>query len=397
MVLKLKRRKDISNNNYYIRGTFNYRGKSCYVNNKSTLETSYNKAKIFLEYYEEVLTDYLSGKCDIYGNKLLDHEKATFKDGAKLKKKDTFKPLSAQSRKLVDNLCEFIIDKQTNKTFGDVLINDISNKEIQDLAFKMYPMSKEWTESSYTDLSEEERLQKSSRLNTMNRNVISPISVVLHYGASQKPKLCDYMVINRFKILKRPPIYFTYQEFNRIIESPCMFQIKLLCIFLVYTGARLQEALNCKWSDIENNKIFLWQSKQDDGRFCQIHPFLEEWLNQVKDKGIYIFQWRKGWANKKDGEGLYFNWRDMLRNADVDLKKLPHKCRHTFGTWLRKAGCSLDDIKEIGGWKDDKSVRIYSHIMPDTKKTQIMKLPHKVMALPNNIIKIESENEGRVK
>ena len=71
----------------------------------------------------------------------------------------------------------------------------------------------------------------------------------------------------------------------------------------------------------------------------------------------------------------------MLKNADVDLNKLPHKCRHTFGTWLRKAGCSLDDIKEIGGWKDDKSVRVYSHIMPDTRRSEIMKLPHRVEKL----------------
>tara|TARA_R100000656_G_C3948759_1_gene128017 strand:+ start:227 stop:1381 length:1155 start_codon:yes stop_codon:yes gene_type:complete len=380
MTLKLKRRKDVNSKNYFINGVFHYNGKSHSVHNKSSFQSSYAKAQEFLAYYENVLKDYLSGKCDLEGTRIETHETATFKFAAELKKADKHKPPSEKTKTNIDRVCDFIIDKQTNKTFGDLKANEISNEMVADLAFMMYPLPKEWAESSYTNLSEEERLKKSSRLNTMNRNVITPISLVLHYAASQKPKLCDYMVVNRFKVLKRPPIYFSYEEFDRVIDSQSQFQIKLLFVFLVYTGARLQEALNCKWSDIDNNKIYLWQSKQDDGRFCDIHPRLQEWLNKTRND-TFIFQWRKGWANKQNGEGLYFNWKEMLKNADVDLNKLPHKCRHTFGTWLRKAGCSLDDIKEIGGWKDDKSVRVYSHIMPDTRRSEIMKLPHRVEKL----------------
>ena len=31
--------------------------------------------------------------------------------------------------------------------------------------------------------------------------------------------------------------------------------------------------------------------------------------------------WRNAWSNKKDGEGLYFNWRDMLRQANISFDK----------------------------------------------------------------------------
>ena len=60
------------------------------------------------------------------------------------------------------------------------------------------------------------------------------------------------------------------------------------------------------------------------------------------------------------------------------IKKMetPHKCRHTFATWLRKySACDIQDLKDIGGWKDEKSVKVYSHIMPDTMPKKINLLP----------------------
>jgi len=39
----------------------------------------------------------------------------------------------------------------------------------------------------------------------------------------------------------------------------------------------------------------------------------------------------------------------MLRQANISFKKNPHKCRHTFATWLRAyAGCDTEDLKDIG-------------------------------------------------
>ena len=104
----------------------------------------------------------------------------------------------------------------------------------------------------YSDLSEIEKKQKSAKLNTINRNFICPVSLVLNFASSKR--LCEKMVIKRFKLIERPPIFFTPEEVEKCLQSASMFQIKLLMVFLVYTGARLQEALNAKWEDIQDNK-----------------------------------------------------------------------------------------------------------------------------------------------
>jgi len=362
MALKLKRRDDLRTQNYYINGTFNHNGKTLYIKNKSTKQSDKNLAKLFLENYEEKMRNDVIGKKD-----------PTFEYTANLKMKDTFKPTSIKTDKLIEKIITKI---------GEVKLSKISNDFIRQIGFEMYPIDKNNMYDSDSDLNEQEKLKRSSRLNTINRNVVCPISLVLHYGAKQTPPLCNYLVVDRFKLVKRPPIYFSYEEFDRCLDIQAIFQIKLLLVFLCYTGARLQEALNVKWSDIKNDKVYLWEGKGDKGREVHIHPRLEEWLNKINDRGIYIFQWRKAWDNKKDSEGLYFNWREMLRNANIPLNKLPHKCRHTFATWGRKAGWTLEDLQAVGGWKDRKSVEVYAHIMPETKISRIMELPNqKIMHL----------------
>jgi len=372
MALKLRRREDLKTQNYYINGTFNHNGKTLYIKNKSTKQNDKNLAKLFLEYYEEQMRNDVAGKKD-----------PTFEYTAKLKMKDDYKPTSIKT----DIMIKKIITK-----IGDIKLSKISNEFIRKIGSELYPIDKNILYASDTDLSEQEKLKKSSRQNTINRCVISPISLVLHYGAKQTPPLCDYLVVDRYKILDRPPIYFTYDEFDRCLEIKAIFQIKLLLVFLCYTGARLQEALNVKWSDIKetnldpdgtkNYEMHLWEGKGDKGRNIYIHPRLKKWLDKINNKGVYIFQWRKAWDNKKDSEGLYFNWREMLKNADIELNKLPHKCRHTFATWGRKKGWTLEDLKEVGGWKDRKSVEVYSHIMPETKISRIKELPdQKIMHL----------------
>ena len=398
MTLKLSKRKDIKSDNYWLRGVFQYAGKKHTVANKTTYETSYSKAKEYQEYYEDILRHYLTGKCDIKGNSYITHEVATVFDCAELTKKRKQKPTSEKTNNLINKVCDFEWEKGVK--FGDLKANEVSNEMIQELGFKMYPMPKELETASDTDLNEQEKRKKSSRLNTMNRCVICPLSLILHHGASLKPKLCDYMVVNRYTLVKRPPVYFTNEEFDRCLSVPALFQIKLLFVFLCYTGARLHEALNVKWSDIKevapdedgtrNYEVHLWEGKGDKGRNVFIHETLKEWLDQVNDRGIFLFQWRKAWDNKKENEGLYENWYQMLDAAKIDNEKPPHKCRHTFATWGRKAGWTLEDLQEVGGWKDRKSVEVYAHIMPETKVSRIKELPAAIKTLPspNNIMKI---------
>ena len=364
-MLKPKRRIDLigtkSENTYYITGTFYHEGESHYIKNKSCKTIEKREANVFAYKLIEQLKNNIS---------LIKSKK--YSDAVDLKVNDN-DPDTAPSQNTIN------LVKKTKKFLGNYDIRLIDNDLIRDKAFEMYPMENYLRKTPYNDLTEEEKKQKSARLNTMNRCFICPVSLVLNFASAKR--LCEKMVINRFKLIEREPIYFTYDEVSRCLNSTSMFQIKLLMVFLIYTGARLQEALNCKWDDVinlnqKNSEIKIWQGKQDKPRRITIHKNLVAWLNKVNDRGKYIFKWRNAWSNKKNGEGLYFNWRDMLRQANIDFEKTPHKCRHTFATWLRKySACDIQDLKDIGGWKDEKSVKVYSHIMPDTMPKKINLLP----------------------
>ena len=355
-MLKVKRRKDIKSDIYYVTGTFYYEGESRYINKISCKTTDKKEANKFV--YK--LIDNLKQDISLHTSK-------KYSAVADLKIADD-DPDTAPSLKTIELI------KKTKEFLGNYDVRTIDNDLIRKKAFESYPLEDYLRRTPYSDLSEIEKKQKSAKLNTINRNFICPVSLVLNFASSKR--LCEKMVIKRFKLIERPPIFFTPEEVEKCLQSASMFQIKLLMVFLVYTGARLQEALNAKWEDIQDNKIYLWENKGDKPRIVEMHKNLKEWLDKINDRGKYIFMWRQTWSNKKENEGLYFNWRDMLRQADISFDKTPHKCRHTFATWLRKyANCDVQDLKDIGGWKDDKSVAIYSHIMPDTMPKKINLLP----------------------
>ena len=163
--MKIDRRKDLKSKVYYINGTFNYKGIKKVIKNKSTHTTNKADAKAYMDWYEEQLK-----------NEAVGYQNPDFKFAAEKKMKDTFKPTSLKTDNFIKKVVHHI---------GDIKLRNIDNEFIRDLGFKMYPLDDSIKYAADTDLSEQEKLKRSSRLNTINRCVISPISLVLHYGANK--------------------------------------------------------------------------------------------------------------------------------------------------------------------------------------------------------------------
>ncbi len=345
---------------YSFRGTFkNSLGQSQHFNWTNTWQTNLSNAKIYVRNLEYKLDQFN-----------LEFSKLKYSQLAELKKQDQIDTPSENTKKMIDRSVKYL---------GQYYVRDINNKIILDEAFKCYPMDERLKNNTWSDLNEHEQKKKSSRNNTINRSFISIASLVLHYGANEL-KCCSYMEVKRLPILSSNPLYFTPEEVYRCLQSTNHFQTKLLLMFLIYTGVRLGEALLVKWEDInlEEKTIQFYCPKTLSKRPIPtpIHFTLMKILMKVLDKRGYIFQWRKGWDNKKNNEGLYFNWHTMLMNAKVNSQKTPHKCRHTLTTWLRKySKASTEDLKDIVGWKSDQTVSVYNHMLPETATKLIQKLP----------------------
>ena len=264
-MLKAKRRSDVKSDIYYINGTFNYEGNTKYIKNISAKTDKLGEANKFIYQLIERL------KQDINCTKSY-----KFKGIAEEKKQDADNPPSIKTINLIDKVVTYL---------GSYDIRHVTNKLIKEKAFECYPMENYLKNSAYSDLSESEKKQKSARFNSINRCFISPVSLVVNY-ANQLGK-SNKMVIPRLKIIERDPIFFTPEEVDKCMKTTSMFQIKLLMMFCIYTGARLQEALNCEWENINFNsdEIRLWEGKGDKSRTVTMHKNLKEWLNKVNDRG----------------------------------------------------------------------------------------------------------------
>jgi integrase len=134
-----------------------------------------------------------------------------------------------------------------------------------------------------------------------------------------------------------------------------------LCLFLLYTGARLQEALRVRPQDVELSRAFAFcgRTKNGDPRAVHLPPVLHEELSNLKWGDDRIF----GIAGKC---GRLYKWLDEIATAagvTIPDGVAFHIFRHTYGAWMRRyAGLDTTALVATGAWRSATSARIYEHV-----------------------------------
>jgi integrase len=76
--------------------------------------------------------------------------------------------------------------------------------------------------------------------------------------------------------------------------------------------------------------------------------------------GRPIYQPGKPWQKALADAGIHdFRWHDL---------------RHTWAAWHVMAGTSLQELKELGGWRTFDMVLVYAHLAPDHLKAAAARL-----------------------
>jgi integrase len=57
-------------------------------------------------------------------------------------------------------------------------------------------------------------------------------------------------------------------------------------------------------------------------------------------------------------------WKKALKRAGIEDFRW-HDLRHTWATWLRKAGTPTHELQRLGGWKTAAMVERYAHVAQD--------------------------------
>jgi len=177
-----------------------------------------------------------------------------------------------------------------------------------------------------------------------------------------KDNLVDYMPKRRFNLPKPIHLKDIYKLLN---ECPAKWRCMLELMIL--TGSRIGEICNIRISDIERDFLEI-RIKQDKTGQQKIAPITQNALNLIDD---YLDNIRKE-PLPQYKEFLFINKlrRKMSPNSVRDFLKIhsskvlsypvtPKQFRSSFATILAAAGASKDEIKELGGWEESKTLDFY--------------------------------------
>lgn len=283
------------------------------------------------------------------------------------------------------------------RIFGELLLKEIDQGVIDDLALLLYPMR---------DTADKERAAGATR----NRQVYTPVSAVLQYGANQKA-----WGFSKSKIV-RPSADLGRVDWRTPKEIQWWLDRagpeKAIITGYVGTGARASELVKLDWPDVTplNHRFTLWEKDTKAGKArgldlqMRVRGSLpqrptnglgpvyrnskgERWTVLAIEKALGCITVREARAaateleaeeiatcvHKAASKKFSADVQSQARKRAQDLYETiaarenipwihPHIFRHTWATWAYAVTRDLAWLMEQGGWaKPDMALR-YTHV-----------------------------------
>jgi integrase/recombinase XerD len=130
----------------------------------------------------------------------------------------------------------------------------------------------------------------------------------------------------------------------------------LLLDFLFYSGVRINELVNLKHSDWENNQLKV-HGKGNKVRYVLLPEFLVKLIDPYSKD--YLFLNQRGKPIKAE----YIRWllKERTLRAQIKKKITPHTFRRSFATLLNSKGARLTTIQKLLGHSNLETTAGYIH------------------------------------
>lgn len=222
------------------------------------------------------------------------------------------------------------------------------------------------------------KLYPSASPATLNRQVYTPMSAVLNYAATKD--LTEPRRLRRPRQPKGRTRWLRPDEAERLIVAAAP-HLQPIVIFMLYTGARVSEALYLDWREVDlgRRRVRLIETKNGRARGVSLHERIVVALANLpgpKAEGP-VFLTDKGVPYRRKvsaGGQIRRAFSAACRRAGI-ADFTPHGIRHTFATWFLAETGNLKGLMEICDWSSLASVRRYMHVNPDHLAAQIDRLP----------------------
>jgi integrase len=158
--------------------------------------------------------------------------------------------------------------------------------------------------------------------------------------------------------------FLTPPEFQRLYAA-LPEPYKSCALFAVSTGLRRGNVFGLRWDMVTMRGSMAYvtfpQMVMKNGRpfSTPLSPTAQAVLRSQMGKHPQFVFPRVDGQELQDIPGKL--WKKALEVAGLtDIRW--HDLRHTWASWLRQSGVSMDRLKELGGWQDDEMVERYAHL-----------------------------------
>ena len=188
------------------------------------------------------------------------------------------------------------------------------------------------------------------------------------------------------KIPQNKPIFISDIELRQIINYEQNQTLKDIYLFAFYSGCRINEILNLKWScinfsekiiTIRNDETFTTKSKKE-----RIIPMSNNLFENLKNRlpkvnninnNVYVFLNIRGRKFRPDTVSKWFKKtvKDVAKEIKIDSNIHFHTLRHSFASCLVQRGVSIYEVSKLLGHSDIKTTEIYTHLTPNNLRSAI--------------------------
>jgi integrase len=289
-----------------------------------------------------------------------------------------------RAKREAEILAQTIYGRRATATFSEAALSYLQNDGNKRFLSKVIRYFGT-TPLARTDLDAIERGARktfpSASNSTLDRQFYTPTSAVLKYAA--KRGWCAPLILERPDVSTPPIRWLTLDEANQLIDA-CGDHLRPLVVFMIYTGARIGEALWLDWHDLDLSRrhVVFRKTKNGDARGVPLHDRVVVALANLPHRDDEVFRRPDGLLYERPKRADDTSAGSRIKKAFAGACKragiadfAAHGCRHTWATWHYAANRDISALMRLGGWKTVSMVMRYVHANVDEHRHTIDRLP----------------------
>ena len=197
--------------------------------------------------------------------------------------------------------------------------------------------------------------------------VLKILKAILNRAVSEGVILRNPLSEVKTKRISTNKIYLELEELLLLYNTPCNPPIiKSAFLFACYTGLRLSDVENLKWTDVNNNQLTIKQQKTRDYVTIPISDQAREFMPEKKTERVFPMPARSVVSNVL---------RAWVSAAGITKPVTFHSSRHTYATMSLIYNVPIETVSAILGHADIKTTRVYAKIVDAKKRQAVDSLP----------------------